>query len=49
MEERAEKICAQFSCNRVTDRGTEVSVLLPARRAYVGTTFRLFSHRPPEG
>jgi signal transduction histidine kinase len=49
MEERAAKIGGEFSCKSATGKGTEVSVHLPARRAYVGTTFRLFSHRRPEG
>ena len=50
MEERAEKIGAEFSCKSVPDKGTEVSVLLLARRAYVGkTSFRLFRHQRPEG
>ena len=43
MEERAEKIGAEFSCKSAPDKGTEVSALLSARRAYVGTTFRLWT------
>src|SRR5262249_1895811 len=50
MEERGEKIGAEFSCKSATGKGTEVSVLLPARRAYVGTMgFRLFRYQRPEG
>ena len=49
MEERAEKIGAEFCCQSATGKGTEVSVLLSARRAYVGPTFRLFNHRRSEG
>lgn len=46
MAERAEKIEAKFSCASSPDKGTDVQVLVPARRAYARTTgFRLFSSK----
>jgi signal transduction histidine kinase len=35
MEERAEKIGARFSCDSSPQKGTEVRITVPARRAYV--------------
>jgi signal transduction histidine kinase len=35
MAERAEKIGANFSCATGAEKGTEVRVVVPARRAYV--------------
>ena len=44
--ERAEKIGGKFSCVSATDKGTDVQVSVPRRRAYVrGNGFWIFSQR----
>ena len=46
MAERAEKIGGKFSCVSSTDKGTDVQVSVPRRRAYVrGNGFWIFSQR----
>ena len=46
MAERAEKIGGKFSCVSSTQKGTDVQVSVPARRAYVrAKRFRPFSRR----
>jgi signal transduction histidine kinase/ligand-binding sensor domain-containing protein len=46
MQERSEKIGATFSCRTSVQKGTDVQVIVPARRAYVWTNgFRRFSSK----
>jgi len=50
MAERAEKIGGKFSCTSSAGRGTDVQVIVPARRAYVRTkNFGLFPRKALRG